>query len=242
MADQWSFLSNHGYVLLALARQPDLRLRDVAAIVGITERAAQDIVNSLVGAGYVERVREGRRNRYLVHGEIPLRHGLTEAHPAAHLIGALTSEVRTSPTEAASRAIVVFCTDYRYQEGLRLFLAAQGLQGSSEVLLWPGGGAALRGPDGQVVLRVLEELTRERGPERLLLMAHQDCSAPGIFRQRRNPSASYRALVRERRESMRSLRQLLGLSPELWFMALRRTRRVVLHVPPARALAGRARG
>lgn len=229
MVDEWSFLSNHGYVLLTLARQPDLRIRDIAALVGITERAAQGIVNALVEAGYVERVREGRRNHYLVHGEMPLRHNLAQAYPAAHLIGALTSEVRTSPREATCRAIVLSCTDYRYQEGLRLFLAAQGLMGGAEIVLWPGGGAALRTPDRDILLRVLEELTGERSPERLLLVAHQDCTAPGIVRPRRSPSVSYRALVRERRTAMQALRRVIGLSPELWFMDLRRTRRVVLH-------------
>ncbi len=237
MVDEWSFLSNHGYVLLALARQPDLRIRDIAALVGITERSAQAIVNALVEAGYVERVREGRRNSYLVHGEMPLRHNLAQAHPAAHLIGALTSEVRTSPREITCRAIVLFCTDYRYQEGLRLFLAAQGLLGGSEIVLWPGGGAALRTPDRDVLLRVLEQMARERSPERLLLVAHQDCEAPGIVRPPRSPSVSYRALVRERRAALQALHRLIGLWPELWFMDLRRTRRVVLHAPSGRSRA-----
>jgi hypothetical protein len=235
MVDEWSFLSNHGYVLLALARQPDVRIRDIAALVGITERAAQGIVNALVEAGYVERVREGRRNRYLVHGEMPLRHDLAEAYSAAHLIGALTSEVRTSPREADCRAIVLFCSDYRFQEGLRLFLAAQGLLGGAEIVLWPGGGAALRTSDRDALLRVLEQLARERNPERLLLLAHQDCSAPGISMPPRSPSASYRALVRERRTAMQTLRRRIGLSPELWFIDLRRTRRVVLHAPAGRS-------
>jgi hypothetical protein len=168
---------------------------------------------------------------------MPLRHSLTEAHPAAHLIGALTSEVRTSPREAVCRAIVLSCTDYRYQEGLRLFLAAQGLLGGSEIVLWPGGGAALRTPDRDVLLRVLGELARERSPERLLLVVHQDCTAPGIIRPRRPPSVGYRALVRERRTAMRALRRVIGLPPELWFMDLRRTRRVVLHAPASRAHA-----
>jgi DNA-binding MarR family transcriptional regulator len=60
----FSFLTNHGLTLLCIAEDPQARLRDIATAVGITERAAQRIVSDLVGAGYVERAREGRRNTY----------------------------------------------------------------------------------------------------------------------------------------------------------------------------------
>jgi hypothetical protein len=76
---QWTFLSNHAHVLLLLARDPDIRLRDVASQVGITERAVQRIVADLEEGRYVERERLGRRNRYRVHPELPLRHPI-EAH------------------------------------------------------------------------------------------------------------------------------------------------------------------
>jgi DNA-binding IscR family transcriptional regulator len=229
MSDEWGFLSNHGLVLLALARQPDLRLREVAAMVGITERAAQELVNSLVASGYVERVREGRRNRYLVHGELPLHHPMTAAHPAAHLIGALTSEVRTSPREGRCTALVLACSDYRYQEILRQFLATEGLLGRAEVLLWPGGGAALAGPDRQVVLAEMRRLVEQRAPERLLLVAHQDCTAEGGFRPRADVAGTYRALARQRRAALAGMSRTLGLSPELWYSDIRRTRRLVVH-------------
>lgn len=62
----FSFLSNHGLVLLCLAEEPMSRLRDIAAHLDITERTAQRIVSELVGAGYVSRKREGRRNVYSV--------------------------------------------------------------------------------------------------------------------------------------------------------------------------------
>ena len=68
----WSFLTNHGLVLLCVAGNPDIRLRDIATTVGITERAAHRIVGELVDSGYVEREREGRRNRYQVHMDRPL--------------------------------------------------------------------------------------------------------------------------------------------------------------------------
>jgi hypothetical protein len=69
----WRFLTNHGNVLVCIERDPDIRLRDVAAAVGITERAAQSIVADLVEAGYVSRQRVGRRNRYAVHLDGSLR-------------------------------------------------------------------------------------------------------------------------------------------------------------------------
>jgi DNA-binding IclR family transcriptional regulator len=71
---EWTFLTNHAVVLLALAADPSQRLRDVAAAVGITERAVQRIVADLEDAGYLTRSRVGRRNQYALHAERPLRH------------------------------------------------------------------------------------------------------------------------------------------------------------------------
>src|SRR5439155_21661894 len=70
----WHFLTSHTQVLLCIQRDPDMRLRDVAEIVGITERAAQRIVSDLVEAGYVKRKRVGRRNRYNVNRSRTMRH------------------------------------------------------------------------------------------------------------------------------------------------------------------------
>src|SRR5262245_21790710 len=75
----WTFLSNHGHVLLAIARNPDATLREVAALVGITERTVQRVVADLEAGQYLERARNGRRNRYEVHPDLPLRHPI-EAH------------------------------------------------------------------------------------------------------------------------------------------------------------------
>lgn len=75
----WTFLTNHSHVLLCLAKDPTQTLRNVAASVGITERAVQRIVGDLESAGILERTREGRRNSYRVRREEPLRHDL-EAH------------------------------------------------------------------------------------------------------------------------------------------------------------------
>ena len=70
----WTFLTNHAHVLFCIARDPEVRLRDVAAQVGITERAVQRIVTDLQAAGYLSVSKEGRRNRYQVHPDPPLRH------------------------------------------------------------------------------------------------------------------------------------------------------------------------
>lgn len=83
----WTFLSNHAHVLLLIAQNPEIRLRDVAEQVGITERAVQRIVADLEAGRYLERERTGRRNRYRVHPELPLRHPI-EAHRE---VGALLS-------------------------------------------------------------------------------------------------------------------------------------------------------
>ncbi len=75
----WTFLSNHTHVLVALAAQPGATLREVAASVGITERAVQRIVAELEAAGALVREREGRRNHYLIQRRLRLRHPL-ESH------------------------------------------------------------------------------------------------------------------------------------------------------------------
>ncbi len=87
---EWTFLTNHAHVLLCIARDPGARLRDVAEAVGITERAAQRIVAELADAGYLEREREGRRNRYRVHPELPLRHPLERDHAVGDILRVLT--------------------------------------------------------------------------------------------------------------------------------------------------------
>jgi predicted transcriptional regulator len=72
-----------------LARDPDVRLRDVAESVGITERAAQRIVADLIEAGYVERARIGRRNRYTINGQTAMRHRAQDGYTIGELIDLL---------------------------------------------------------------------------------------------------------------------------------------------------------
>ena len=85
MKAPWTFLTNHSHVLICLSRDPEVRLRDVADVVGITERAVQAIVADLEKATVITRERVGRRNRYRLNYEQHLRHPV-EAH---RTIGAL---------------------------------------------------------------------------------------------------------------------------------------------------------
>jgi hypothetical protein len=82
----WRFLTNHAHVLTSVGANPSLRLRDIAATVGITERTAAQIVNDLEQAGYLTKTRNGRRNTYEIHDELPLRHPLHRHHTVGDLI------------------------------------------------------------------------------------------------------------------------------------------------------------
>lgn len=82
----WTFLTNHAHVLLCIARESEVRMRDVARLVGITERAVQRIVADLEKTGYIARIRHGRRNRYEVRGHLPLRHPIERHERASSLI------------------------------------------------------------------------------------------------------------------------------------------------------------
>jgi len=75
----WTFLSNHAHVLLCLARDPEIRLREIAVAVGVTERAVNRIISELEEAEYISKDRVGRRNQYSIVSHKPLRHPL-EAH------------------------------------------------------------------------------------------------------------------------------------------------------------------
>jgi uncharacterized membrane protein len=88
---RWDFLTNHAHVLLCVAGDPGIRLRDVATAVGITERAAHRIVSELVLEGYVLRERQGRRNHYEVVAGLPLRHPLVEEQQVGDLLKLLGS-------------------------------------------------------------------------------------------------------------------------------------------------------
>lgn len=85
----WTLLTNHGHVLVCIARDPDMLLADIAGRVGIRERAAHRIVTDLVDAGYVARTKHGRRNHYAIRTDMPMRHPLERSHLIGELIAAL---------------------------------------------------------------------------------------------------------------------------------------------------------
>jgi hypothetical protein len=87
----WDFLTNHAHVLLCVAHDPGIRLRDIASAVGITERGAHNVLSDLVDEGYVTRERHGRRNHYTVKPELPLRHPLVQKQEVGDLLQVLLS-------------------------------------------------------------------------------------------------------------------------------------------------------
>jgi DNA-binding IclR family transcriptional regulator len=91
----WQFVTNHTQVLLCIARDPEIRLRDIADDVGITLGSAQRILAELVEAGYVKRERRGRRNRYVINHDAPmLRHTAQDGHDIGGLVELLRLEQR----------------------------------------------------------------------------------------------------------------------------------------------------
>ena len=100
MTRGWTFLSTHALVFLAVAQRPEATLRQIGDVVGITERAAQQIVSELVEEGYLRRFREGRRNRYEIVATKRLRHPLNREREAGELLALLSPE----PAAAGTRA------------------------------------------------------------------------------------------------------------------------------------------
>ena len=88
----WSFLSSHGRVLLFLARDPGLRLRDIAARAAITERSAYGIVSDLTAAGYITKHRDGRRNRYQIQAHLPLPEPTTQERTLGEVLTLLAGD------------------------------------------------------------------------------------------------------------------------------------------------------
>lgn len=78
-SSRWTFFTNHFLVLAAVSGNPELRVRDIASLVGVTERATQAILSDLAHEGYLERIRVGRRNRYKVRRNLRFRHPLVRA-------------------------------------------------------------------------------------------------------------------------------------------------------------------
>src|ERR1041385_3430800 len=93
----WFVLTNHGNVLLCIARDPTIRISEIATSVGIGERAAQKIVADLVAEGFLVRIKEGRRNRYEINRSAHLRHPLFADLKIGTLLAALPAARRSPP-------------------------------------------------------------------------------------------------------------------------------------------------
>ncbi|MCL4448725.1 MAG: AsnC family transcriptional regulator [Actinobacteria bacterium] len=105
MSEQsWTFLTNHGHVLVCIATDRGIRGRDIAIRVGITERAAQSIIADLVKAGYVRKKRVGRRNHYEVITDKPFRHPVEQPHNIGELVELLTDIPGFTPVPTAAKS------------------------------------------------------------------------------------------------------------------------------------------
>jgi DNA-binding IclR family transcriptional regulator len=106
---EWTFLTNHGRALLCIAHDPGLRLRDLAAELGVTERSAYAIVNDLTEAGYVLKERDGRRNRYIIQHSLPLPETTPRERTVGDvldlLVGARSRRTRTATARKSGRAV-----------------------------------------------------------------------------------------------------------------------------------------
>jgi DNA-binding transcriptional ArsR family regulator len=94
---EWSFITQHARALVCIARDPGVRLREIADVLGVTERRAFGIVNDLTEAGYVVKERDGRRNRYRIQHHLPLRVRVGREPTTGELLGVL---VDTSATDS----------------------------------------------------------------------------------------------------------------------------------------------
>ena len=91
--ERWNFLTNHARVLLCIARDPGVRLRDIAAKIGITERSAYGIVIDLAEAGYIVKEKNGRRNRYEVQAHLPLPEPTSRERTVGEILTLLLGDV-----------------------------------------------------------------------------------------------------------------------------------------------------
>jgi DNA-binding Lrp family transcriptional regulator len=98
----WTFLSNHSHVLIALSRDPTLRVRDLGALVGITERAVANILADLEEAEVLSRERSGRRNTYGINQDAPLRHPLESHRKVRDILQLAKAEAQNTRQERRS--------------------------------------------------------------------------------------------------------------------------------------------
>jgi DNA-binding MarR family transcriptional regulator len=91
-AANWTFLTNHARVLLCIAHDPGIRLRDIAARLGVTERSAYGIVTDLAQAGYIVKEKDGRRNRYHIQAHLPLPESTSREHTLGEVLALLAGD------------------------------------------------------------------------------------------------------------------------------------------------------
>ena len=102
---EWSFLTNHARVLVCIAHDPGVRLRDIATTLGITERSAYSIVTDLTAGGYVVKDKDGRRNRYQIQSHLPLREAITQERTIGEVLDVLV-ESKIAVATSASAALL----------------------------------------------------------------------------------------------------------------------------------------
>lgn len=100
MMTEWSFLTNHARALVCIARDPGVRLREIAEMLDVTERSAFGIVNDLTEAGYVIKAKDGRRNRYRVQRDLPLPLRFPREPTIGEVLAVLVDTGATEPAQA----------------------------------------------------------------------------------------------------------------------------------------------
>jgi DNA-binding transcriptional ArsR family regulator len=98
---EWSFLTNHARALVCIARDPDVRLREIAVALGVTERTAFGIVDDLTEAGYVVKEKDGRRNRYRVQHHLPLPRRFPREPTIGEVLAVLVDPATPAPAQTA---------------------------------------------------------------------------------------------------------------------------------------------
>ena len=98
---KWTFLTNHGQLLLCIAEEPTLTLREIGERIGITERAAHRIVAELEASGYLSRRRNGRRNHYTIKPHLPLPDSVARERQIGELLGVLAKQTRANERTGA---------------------------------------------------------------------------------------------------------------------------------------------
>lgn len=104
---EWTFLTNHGRVLAYIAKHPQSTTQEIAQEAGITLRTVQKIIIELEAGGYIARHKEGRRNRYKVHPEIPMRHNLERDYAIGDILAALGYSPGKKEETAATNAGII---------------------------------------------------------------------------------------------------------------------------------------